>query len=572
MQSRPSGILVPSADNFQISASVLEHLRGWGEGIASAPRIWRHIAAMVRDGRQEACIHKMHSMANGPSDHNFHGRLVKMLKDECDFGSLITGIGNGSSINSMVRPSVMFSWLHRCNRRLFKRIFGANKVTLRSFWERLFSSESGREFKELHPFLRGKSLAELSVVIPLILFTDAGPYGKRNGCDICCFGSVICEGTEIQTKYVISVEIVNKADAIDSAQDFWDQLWADFETLASGLYDDGTPIARDSDGTLWGGCLLFNKADFERLVLLGRPSYSAAAQICGECFADRDAYPFSDLSRHATWRPTAACMTNEVYVARHRQSGHPMADWPILSKYFHRLDTMYAIDHNGVCGVLIGSIWRKLVKSEPRLGTNQQARLNTLNGKMQEYFDNHVVSCRLPKLLLSNLVDKGGWSNLSGPLVKAANVRHSTPFVEVLCREFFDDGSVYHRSIVKVISYLNGVIDILYSADWFLTDSEKAELSHRLLALGRYHMICRDCAREAQELHFAVRPKAHYVQHLADQCDLINSRFTSNYAEESLVGRICKIFRSTANGRYHHRAQSTVLLKYLVYLAANLEL
>ena len=166
VQSRPSGILVPSADNFQISASVLEHLRDWGEGIASAPRIWRHIAAMVRDGRQDACIHKMHSMANGPSDHNFHGRLVKMLKDEGEFGLLVTGIDNGSSINSMVRPSVMFSWLHRCNRRLFKRIFGANKVTLRSFWERLFSSESGREFKELHPFLRGTSLAELSVVIP----------------------------------------------------------------------------------------------------------------------------------------------------------------------------------------------------------------------------------------------------------------------------------------------------------------------------------------------------------------------------------------------------------------------
>ena len=159
----------------------------------------------------------MRSMANGPSDHNFHGRLVRMLKDECDFGSLITGIGNGSSINSMVRPSVMFSWLHRCNRRLFERFFCANKVTLRSFWERLFSSESGREFKQLHPILRGKTLAELSVCIPLILFTDAGPYGKRNSVDICCFGSIICSGTEIQTKFIISVEIVNKAEAIDSA-------------------------------------------------------------------------------------------------------------------------------------------------------------------------------------------------------------------------------------------------------------------------------------------------------------------------------------------------------------------
>ena len=144
-------------------------------------------------------------------------------------------------------------------------------------------------------------------------------------------------------------------------------------------------------------------------------------------------------------------------------------------------------------------------------------------------------------------------------------------FAEVLARKYFDDGSLYHRSIVKAISYLNGVIDLLYSAGMFLSDAEKVELSNRLIALGRYHMIARECAREAGELHFIVRPKAHYVQHLGDQCDLINSRYTSNYAEESLVGKLCKIFRSTANGRYHGRAQTTVLLKYLVYLAADLE-
>ena len=248
-----------------------------------------------------------------------------------------------------------------------------------------------------------------------------------------------------------------------------------------------------------------------------------------------------------------------------------MADSPFFNKYFHRLDAMHVLDHHGLTSVLIGSISRRLVVVEGRLGTNQQARLDAINAQLSQWYNDNLVGARLPKILLSNLVNHG-WSELKGPLIKAAGVRNVCPFVEIIARQYFDDGSDYSKAIAKCIGYLNGVYDVIYSGDCFLTDVELEALCTRLLAVGRYHMLCRHFAKERHELHFAVRPKAHYAQHLYLQCALINNRFVQCYVEESLVGRISKIGRSSWNGKYLGKAQHTVLIKYLIFLAVPLEM
>ena len=340
--------------------------------------------------------------------------------------------------------------------------------------------------------------------------------------------------------------------------------------LAKVISSDGNPLARDADGTCRGAIMCFPKADLAKLVAYGRPSYGSGHEICGECLANRTDMPHTDIRHDATWRPSEVAMTNAQYVARYT-NGHPMADSPFFNKFFHRLDAMHVLDHHGLSSVLMGSILRRLVVLEGRLGTNQQARLDAINAEFSQYYNDHLVSTRLPKLLLSNLVSHG-WSELSGPLIKAAGVRNACPFVEVLARRYFDDGSDYSKAIVKCISYLNGVYDVLYSANVFLTDVELEALRTRLLSVGRYHMLCRHFAKERHELHFAVRPKAHFAQHLYMQCVLINSRFVQCYAEESLVGRVTKIARSSSNGKYLGKAQHTVLIKYLVFLAVLLEM
>ena len=104
--------------------------------------------------------------------------------------------------------------------------------------------------------------------------------------------------------------------------------------LADGVSGDGADLALDPDGAKWAGVLLFNKADLEKLVHLGRPSYGGGGQICGECLADRADLAFTDARLDSNWRPTEAAMTNDVYVHRHSQNGHPMGSSPFLCNCF----------------------------------------------------------------------------------------------------------------------------------------------------------------------------------------------------------------------------------------------
>ena len=214
---------------------------------------------------------------------------------------------------------------------------------------------------------------------------------------------------------------------------------------------------------------------------------------------------------------------------------------------------------------------RKLVQTKRRLGPNQQARLDNINKQMVEYFDGHLVSSRLPKLFLSNLVQKG-WSGLHGPLLKAANTRHVVPFAELLAAKYFDTpGDAYHKAIRKMVGSLNGIYDILYSGGIFLTDLEKSDLAERAQRLGFYQMLCRQFARQRHGMHFAYKPKSHFAQHMPCQSRLINPRYTQCYIEESLVGKCTKLFRACAHGKYHAKAQTKACLRYLVFLAIQLE-
>ena len=54
----------------RVSRGCLEHLRDWGQGISSAPRVWRHAAAAVADGRTDTCIKRLHGCGTSQRDQN----------------------------------------------------------------------------------------------------------------------------------------------------------------------------------------------------------------------------------------------------------------------------------------------------------------------------------------------------------------------------------------------------------------------------------------------------------------------------------------------------------------------
>ena len=164
------------------------------------------------------------------------------------------------------------------------------------------------------------------------------------------------------------------------------------------------------------------------------------------------------------------------------------------------------------------------------------------------------------------------WAQMQGKRIKAAATRHIAPFVAHIAREYFDSGDPKHRSIMKVAESLCGIYDVLYTSDMFLTDIQIGHLKQRTLQLGRHFMQCREHSREEGKLYFQIRPKVHYCMHFPHQACLINPRFVQCYGEESLVGRVTKIWRGSAAGPYWKRVNKTVLVKYLTVIAVMYEL
>ena len=92
------------------------------------------------------------------------------------------------------------------------------------------------------------------------------------------------------------------------------------------------------------------------------------------------------------------------------------------------------------------------------------------------------------------------------------------------------------------------------------------------LGAGKYLQLLRARAKEATQLLWHITPKAHYMQHSPAEAKLISPRAVQCYIEESHIGKMAQVWSSCKNGPVKETIQFTALLKYLVWLAIELDL
>ena len=177
----------------------------------------------------------------------------------------------------------------------------------------------------------------------------------------------------------------------------------------------------------------------------------------------------------------------------------------------------------------------------------------------------------MPDILLANLT-KDGWSSLHGRTIKAANTRSLVPFAKRLAVAYFETDSVFDRALNKMVAGLNSFYDVLYTSGTFLTDMQLHDLKQAVLVVGNHFTLLRALSKAAGSMDFQIVPKCHYFQHFAVQAELINPIIVQNYSEESFVGRIGRIWKSSANGPYAHTIEKTTWYKYIVSLVIRLNL
>ena len=551
----------------------LGRIEDWACGRSSAPHIWKHIDNAVADDRDDnkvshPMLSKLHNCGVSQKDPHIHSRFSKLFMQQCGFDQCIDHIDDpASSVNSTILPSTIVKLLHT-KPATFKQAFGADPVRVEAYWTSLFSTDDGQKYRDVHPHLAGKSPHDLRHTIPCTLHEDAAPYSKKGSDNNVSWQPILGSGTDFQQNYIFSSEIKQNKDG-SGCYAAWEKFFRVWDAMAQGVDLDGNYVAHDIDtGIKWSFVMIFAKADCEQLARWGLPSYSDGDIICGFCHADRSDLPWSDVRSTGLWRWRP--FTNDQFKAR-TKAGHPISASHYWNMYFPRLDPMHVLDHHGIACTFGGSVLEELLH-DPRLGASQPVRMRTINASLKAYQDTYIVTSRLPPLRINNL-SVMGWAELGGPVIKAANTRHSMPWIESIARQYFTSGSRYDKAKIDTVAHLNGVYHILFgSSERFLTDAQKVRLDEHLVKMAKYHLIAREEARLLRLNRWQVKPKAHYAQHLGEQSRLISSRHTMCYSEESMMGQMSNIWKGSCKGKYKNDVQRQVLLKYLIRFCIVFEL
>ena len=184
----------------------------------------------------------------------------------------------------------------------------------------------------------------------------------------------------------------------------------------------------------WDGVLLFGSSDLEyACIVLGLQHFNSPEPCC-YCAANETDSPFNDFHAAACWRRTV--FTPGQFLRRIRQPRHDLTASTWFNLHSYRLGMLHLLDHHGLASLILGNIlWHHLRRACRLLpGDSQGDRLDFLNDDIRGFYTTRAVQNRLPRLKLSNAIEGGGYPELKGRAVKAANTRALVPYAVDLQR------------------------------------------------------------------------------------------------------------------------------------------
>ena len=355
------------------------YLLEWSDGTSTAVRVFRHCDRLVRDGWEHPFIVRLRTIGSGGEQH-CQENLLRMLSG-IGISDYITRVDGNGSLKDVITPSSIFKLFSKYPDKCRKQ-FGMHAGDMHDFWLNLLSSPQGIELQRCHPHLRGKTAHDLRHTVCLSLHEDAGPYAKGKSTNIISWGSVTGDGRDFEQRFLFGSFISTGIANVDAAWQGWECLFDDLEFLKDGYDDNGDPILL-IDGIAWGGIFIFGFADLEQeCVKWGLTSWTAAAECCGICLADRTGRAYTDFSFGAGWRGTER-MSNTLWKQR-IVSQHPLSTSILFNKFFPRLDPMHILDHNGLAGIMLGSTIGHITLHHMPFGRNMDVRLDSVNASLDK--------------------------------------------------------------------------------------------------------------------------------------------------------------------------------------------
>ena len=182
----------------------------WADGIIRASFLARLAKAAKRDGLD---IPMNNTFATVGSEEltNCARDLNKVLEDSGAFDH--TTKTDGEFFHWCIMPSEVIRLLSR-RESTFKKHLCPSVESCEMFWRDLFSTEDGMQYKQLHPHLKHKTVAQLKTSIACRVHGDAGPYTKVSGVNVVSWSSMHGRGIDLETKYHSHIIVPRKHNTL----------------------------------------------------------------------------------------------------------------------------------------------------------------------------------------------------------------------------------------------------------------------------------------------------------------------------------------------------------------------
>ena len=144
-----------------------------------------------------------------------------------------------------------------------------------------------------------------------MIHEDAAPYGKHGQLMSFSWGPLFVNGSDIESRFIHHGYIKEKklAEPAEIGRPPWEKFWEEVEYMVEGRDRNGTPIAKDDDGTMWKFVFLFCENDLDMDQEHGLPNCKRAHLFCKHCRATNltkqgeiNLHPYNDNGPNASWR------------------------------------------------------------------------------------------------------------------------------------------------------------------------------------------------------------------------------------------------------------------------------
>lgn len=441
--------------------------------------------------------------------------------------------------------------------------------------------------------MRGR--ANLDTTVPIFIHGDGGPVSHKLSAHILQWGSAAhtAAGSELQTCYMVASWIPEEQEG-NSIEAVWKHLLHSFRALASGRFPeldaDGqaypnnswrkhkagqllAPLGGDSDGDSdvgWTAVLISFRADLEYLSNELQMNHHNSETPCCLCHADRAGAPWNHFSDRALWRNTI--YSRDAFLQRYR-GRHPFFDFPGAGPEMISIDLLHVVDNNGVASHVIANLFYEAIMQRELGNHNKEEGLQQLNARIKTFYSQNQVAAHLPTLSMQNLIDERHPTTvfpvLHGKAIKAANTRGIIPFAAELAAQL-DNGTPKRHHRARCVVELNRFYQTVHAAGMFPTAEQSDAIRSSVgKCLKHYCWLAKDAVK-AGKMAYNIVPKMHYFFHIGLRSRFSNPRFGQTYINESMVGRVCSIYKASMSGTGDHKVQQkSVLIKYLTGLIVS---